>query len=72
MPFSTNTIDNLFDGKAKTYINFCGGFTGDFDWNSSKTYPAGAYVKVNNIWYKAISENTNVNPISNNTIWENA
>lgn len=72
MPFSTNTIDNLFDGKAKTYINFCGGFAGDFDWNSSKTYPAGAYVKVNNIWYKAISENTNVNPTSDNTIWENA
>lgn len=72
MPFNTTAIDNLFDGKARTYINFCGGFAGDFDWNSSKTYPAGAYVKVNNIWYKAISENTNVNPISNNTIWENA
>lgn len=72
MPFSTNAIDSLFDGKAKTYINFCGGFVGDFDWNSSKTYPTGAYVKANNIWYKAISENTNVNPISNNTIWESA
>ena len=22
MPFSTNAIDSLFDGKAKTYINF--------------------------------------------------
>lgn len=72
MPFSTTAIDNLFDGKAKTYINFCGGFAGDFDWNSSKTYPAGAYVKVNNIWYKAISENTNINLTSNSAIWENA
>ena len=72
MPFSTNAIDSLFDGKARTYINFCGGFGGDFEWNSSKTYPTGAYVKVNNIWYKAINENTNINPTSNNTIWENA
>ena len=72
MPFNTNAIDSLFDGKARTYINFCGGFGGDFEWNSSKTYSTGAYVKVNNIWYKAISENTNINPTSDNTIWENA
>lgn len=69
MPYGTNAIDTLFDGKAGTYINFPTGASGDYGWNSSKVYPAGAYVTAGTpkCWYKALKENTGVNPVWDET-----
>lgn len=68
MPISDNEIDLLFDGRLGTYINFAKP-SGDFVWNNTKTYPAGAYVtdQTHVKWYKALKENTNVPPIDDTT-----
>lgn len=78
-----NAVKSLFDGSSKTYINFAqpGTFaSSDFiDWNSTKTYPAGAYVRYflnggttgKYYWFKALVENTNVVPLNDETqTWE--
>lgn len=78
-----NAAKKLFDGSSKTYINFCQPVTfatSNFvNWNSTKTYPVGAYVKyfVNGgttgkyYWYKSLVENTNVVPLNDETgTWE--
>lgn len=78
-----NAVKSLFDGSSKTYINFAqpGTFaSSDFiDWNSTKTYPAGAYVRYflnggttgKYYWFKALVENTNVVPLDDETqTWE--
>lgn len=72
MPISDSEIDKLFDGRLGTYINFPQP-SGDFVWQSTKTYPAGAYVtdQTHIKWYKALKENTNVSPIDDTTeTWE--
>ena len=68
MPMSDSEIDKLFDGRLGTYINFPQP-TGDFVWNNTKTYPAGAYVtdQTHVKWYRALKENTNVSPIDDTT-----
>jgi hypothetical protein len=78
-----NAVKSLFDGSSKTYINFAqpGTFaSSDFiDWSSTKTYPAGAYVRYflnggttgKYYWFKALVENTNVVPLNDETgTWE--
>ena len=78
-----NAVKSLFDGSSKTYINFAQPNTfasSDFiDWNSTKTYSAGAYVRyfLNDgttgkyYWFKALVENTNVVPLNDETgTWE--
>ena len=69
----------LFDGSSRTYINFCQPSTfasTDFiNWNSTKTYPVGAYVRyfINGgttgkyYWYKSLVENTNIIPLNDET-----
>lgn len=68
MPISDSEIDNLFDGRLGTYINFPRP-SGDFVWNNTKSYPVGAYVidQTHVKWYKALKENTNVSPIDDTT-----
>lgn len=68
MPMSDSEIDKLFDGRLGTYINFPQP-TGDFVWNNTKTYPAGAYVtdQTHVKWYRALKGNTNVSPIDDTT-----
>ena len=78
-----NAAKRLFDGSSKTYINFCQPSTfadSDFiNWNSTKTYPVGAYVryfidggtKGKYYWYKSLAENTNIIPLDDETgTWE--
>lgn len=74
-----NAAKKLFDGSNKTYINFCDPTafsTANFiNWNSTKTYPVGAYVRyfINGgttgkyYWYKSLVENTNVIPLDDET-----
>ena len=72
MPVDVESIDNLFDGKFGTYINFTD-IQGDFEWNSTKTYPKGAYVTAPSTgrWYKAAKESTNAPPVGDTTgAWE--
>lgn len=72
MPMSNSEIDSLFDGRLGTYINFPQP-VGDFVWQSTKTYPTGAYVtdQTHIKWYKALKENTNVPPVDDTTgTWE--
>lgn len=68
MPITDSYLDNLFDGKLSTYVNF-GIPVGDFTWKDSVTYPAGAYIqdKGTEYWYKALKENTNVSPVDDTT-----
>ena len=66
MPITNWGIDVLFDGQLGTYLNFAIP-DGHFDWENSKTYPVGAYVKNGGYWYKALKENTNVSPVDDTT-----
>lgn len=68
MPITDSSLDNLFDGKLGTYVNF-GIPVGDFTWKNSVTYTVGAYVqdKGTGYWYKALKENTNVSPVDDTT-----
>lgn len=42
------------------------------NWDSVTTYPANAFVKKDGFVYRAISQNTNIDPASNSTIWTRA
>lgn len=76
MEVGNDTINNLFDGKYGSYVNFVTGVGGSYTWDASKKYPAGAYVRVYRNsryeWYKATEENIGVNPSTDASgVWIN-
>ena len=76
MEVGNDTINNLFDGKYGSYVNFVTGVGGAYTWDASKKYPAGAYVRVYRNsryeWYKATEENMGVNPLTDASgVWIN-
>lgn len=76
MEVGNDTINNLFDGKYGSYVNFVTGVGGAYTWDASKKYPAGAYVRVYRNsryeWYKSTKENIDVNPLTDASgVWIN-
>ena len=76
MEVGNDTINNLFDGKYGSYVNFVTGVGGAYTWDASKKYPAGAYVRVYRNsryeWYKSTEENIGVNPLTDASgVWIN-
>ena len=71
-PFSVSNLRKLFDGKVTTNINFPSPDGADGLWNSTIQYSAGAIVKSSDtLWYRALKENTGVNPKTDDgTTWE--
>ena len=78
MPFPRRDFDALFDGKSTTQIEFGNGPSDYYDscaWSNTQTYVKGALVVVytggRHRWYKALLENTGVNPVGDESgTWE--
>lgn len=78
LPVIQGEMDKLFDGKSSTYIRFQQLINYidliQMQWSAEKTYTAGDFVIVidennNYVMFKAIQDNTGVNPIGNADIW---
>ncbi len=78
MPFPRRDFDALFDGKSTTQIEFGNGPSDYYDscvWKNTQAYVKGALVTVYTggryRWYKALLENTGVNPVGDESgTWE--